>query len=218
MLDRFLDKLFEIFPFIQINLNTHNQPDSSKFDFHLKKNYELDLISPYPLLKKEYSKNTKRNLKKAQKAGLTVFKNLKPELVGELFKQNKGSKLKVFSTEDYHRLNRLVYKAIEKGSAQVWGAYSKHNSLVAASIFVKDSKRFTFLFSGLTEEGKESGAMVYLLDSFIEEHAEDKMILDFEGSMDPNLARFYKGFGAQLIHYPHIYYNSLPFYIKHLCT
>ncbi len=108
----------------------------------------------------------------------------------------------------------MVYKAVEKGKAQVWGVYSEHNSLVAAAIFVRDNRRFTFLFSGLNEEGKESGAMVYLLDSFIEEHAEDKMILDFEGSMDPNLARFYKSFGAQLIHYPHIYYNNLPFYIK----
>lgn len=214
LLHSFLDKLMEIFPFIQMNLNIHNQPDASKIQFQLKKNYELDLISPYPFLKKEYSKNTKRNLKKAQKAGLTVFKNLKPELVGELFKQNKGSKLKVYSTEDYKRLNRLAYKAIEKGRAQVWGVYSKHNSLLAAAIFLKDNRRFTFLFSGLNEEGRENGAMVYLLDAFIEAYAEHKMILDFEGSMDSNLARFYKSFGAQLIHYPHIYYNNLPFYIN----
>ncbi len=96
LLHSFLDKLFEIFPFIQINLNTHNQPDSSKIYFQLKKNYELDLISPHSFLKKKYSKNTKRNLKKAQKAGLTVFKNLKPELVVELLSSIKLENSKFF--------------------------------------------------------------------------------------------------------------------------
>jgi len=214
LVNTFLEKLFELFPFVQINLNAHNKLPSS-FQYHqLRHNYELDLISPYENLKISYSKNTKRNLKKAQKAGFTIFKNLKPELVSNMFKRNRGRLLKVYSESDYMILNRLIYKAIEKGKAEVWGAYSVHNTLVASAVFVRDSKRFTFIFSGNTEEGKENGAMFYLIDSFIEAYAESKMILDFEGSMNANLARFYKSFGAQLIKYPHIYRNKLPFYLK----
>jgi len=214
LVEDFLKKLFELFPFVQINLNAHNKLPSSFSHHQMRYNYELDLISPYEHLKQAYSKNTKRNLKKAQKAGFTIFKNLKPELVGEMFKRNKGNALKVYSDDDYHILNRLIYQAIEKGKAEVWGSFSIHNTLVASAVFVRDQKRFTFLFSGNTEEGKENGAMFYLIDAFIEAHAETKMILDFEGSMDSNLARFYSSFGAQLIKYPHIYRNKLPFYIN----
>lgn len=214
LVEAFLKKLFELFPFVQINLNAHNKlPSSFKYSSS-RINYELDLISPYPELKQLYSKNTKRNLKKAQKAGFTIFKNLKPELVGEMFKKDRGSSLNVYTDEDYHTLNRLIYKAMDRGKAEVWGAYSLNNTLVTSAVFVRDSRRYTFLFSGNTPEGKENGAMFYLIDSFIETYAETKMILDFEGSMDPNLARFYKGFGAQLINYPYIYRNKLPFYVN----
>lgn len=214
LVESFLEKLFEIFPFVQINLNSHNKLSKKLNCFHLRDNYELDLISPYEDLKLSYSKNIKRNIKKAHKAKLTIFKNLKPDLVGDMFKKDKGKNLKVYRDLNYFTLNKLIYKAIEKGKAEVWGAYSLQNSLLASAVFVKDSRRFTFLFSGNTLEGKENGAMFYLIDSFIEAHAESKMILDFEGSMDSNLARFYKGFGSQLIKYPHIYKNSLPFYLK----
>jgi hypothetical protein len=214
LVESFLEELKKQYKFIQINLNIHNKLPSSYNNPCLRNNFEVYLISDHEDLKKAYSKNTKRNLKKAQKAGLTIFKNLKPELVGEVFKKNRGKGLAVYSSDDYHILNRLIYKGIEKGKAEVWGAFSKENNLIASAIFVKDSRRFTFLFSGNTEEGKEKGAMFYLLDSFIEAQSGTKMIMDFEGSMDPNLARFYKSFGAQLIRYPHIYHNKLPFYIN----
>lgn len=214
LVESFLSKLFELFPFVQINLNAHNNlPSSFHFSFS-KSNYELDLISPYESLRNSYSKNTKRNIKKAHKAGLNIFKNLKPELVSEMFKKDRGSRLKVYSESDYLTLNQLIYKAISRGKAEVWGAYSKYNTLIASAVFIKDSKRFTFLFSGNSKEGKENGAMFFLIDSFIETHAENKMILDFEGSMDQNLARFYKSFGSQLVKYPHVYRNKLPFYIN----
>jgi hypothetical protein len=52
--------------------------------------------------------------------------------------------------------------------------------------------------------------MSLVLDQFIRDHEGDKKVLDFEGSMDKNLSRFYKSFGADEIVYLHIQQNRLP--------
>ena len=43
--------------------------------------------------------------------------------------------------------------------------------------------------------------MSAVIQHFIESHAEEKKILDFEGSMDPNLASFFKSFGSKEVVY-----------------
>lgn len=214
LVESFLKVLMEQFPFIQINLNIHNAlPKDFKFASP-RLNHELDLVYPHSDLKKAYSKNLKRNIKKAEKSELSILKNLNPEILLQLFKDHKGKTLKAYSPADYRTLGRLAYKAIGLGKAQIWGAYTQRNELCAGAMFFWDARRVVFLFSATNDEAKTNGAMPYLLDSFIEAHSEEKLILDFEGSMDPNLARFYKSFGSSEIHYPHIYKNSLPWHIN----
>ena len=67
----------------------------------------------------------------------------------------------------------------------------------------------TFLFSGLTEEGKQRQAMTYLLDQVIQQYAHQPITFDFEGSDDENLARFYLGFGGNETKYPSFCFNRL---------
>ncbi len=213
LVEMFLNELKTIFPLIQINLNSHNKVSENSISSK-KINYELDLISPYSSIKKAYSKNLKRNIKKAEKAGLTIFKNLKPEDIIRLFRANKGKEIKTLSESDYQKLNRLVYKSLSLNKAEIWGVYTSNNSLCAAAIFIKDIRKYIFLFSATNPEAKLNGAMPFLIDSFIESHSETNKIFDFEGSNDPNLARFYKSFGSTLVHYPHIFYNNLPWYLS----
>lgn len=212
LVDSFLQKLKTISPLIQINLNSHNKVENNT-SYSKKVNHELDLISPYALLKKAYSKNLKRNIKKAEKAELSIFKNVKPDDVIELFLANKGKEISNLKEEDYLRLKHLIYKAIGLNKAEIWGVFTKENSLCAAAIFMKDIRRFIFLFSATNTEAKQNGAMPYLIDSFIKEHSESKMTFDLEGSNDTNLARFYKSFGSTVVHYPHVFYNNLPWYL-----
>jgi hypothetical protein len=81
--------------------------------------------------------------------------------------------------------------------------------LICAAIFMKTQDRITFLFSGLTEEGKQRQAMTYLLDQVIRQYANQPITFDFEGSDDDNLARFYLGFGGKEVKYPSYTFNRL---------
>ena len=48
---------------------------------------------------------------------------------------------------------------------------------------------------------KEIGANHFLIDNYIAKYKKDSLILDFEGSMIPTLARFYASFGAEKKYY-----------------
>ena len=196
------------FKLIEINLNSYNKlQGNKKYKVISNTNIELNLGTDYESLKKAYSKNLKRNINKAKRNELTINNNLKPETLIKLFKQNKGSEIDAFSENDYAIILRLMYFLIDKNKAEIIGAYSKENTLLCSIFIIKDIKRHIFIFSGLSDEGKEKGAMPFIVNNYIEEHAKDDIIFDFEGSNNPSLARFFMGFGS----YESIY-KSLRFY------
>jgi hypothetical protein len=215
LLDEFLTQIPSQYKFVDINLNQHNRLNSLNIKAESRQNIEMDLIDEYEFIKEGYSNNLRRNLKNAAKAKLTIFENLKPDAVIRLFQSNKGKQLDVYSTEDYSRLIRTVYKALQLGQAEVWGAYSSENNLCAAAIFLRSNKRVTFLFSGSNNFARQNGALPYLIDAYIEANAGQELVFDFEGSNDDNLARFYLGFGSKSIAYKQIKWVRSSFILKY---
>ncbi|MCB0804694.1 MAG: hypothetical protein KDC05_02795 [Bacteroidales bacterium] len=209
LVQRFIQSIPNKFRFAEINLNTFNKAGSGKYKVYNWKNHELDLINTYERISRNYSTNLKRNLKKAAGNKPEVLKNVKPDNIIRLFRENKGKHISRLGEEDYTLLTRLVYAAIYKGMAFTWGVFSDRNELCAGIIFLRSKNKVIFYFSGLSDEGRDNLAMPYLIDHFIRENAQKHLTLDFEGSNDPNLARFYKSFGAREIHYPHITFNRL---------
>lgn len=213
----FIRNIPKKFAFVQVNLNIHNHPDMTvPYELIPNKNHLLDLIHDYRKLSAHYSQNAKRNLKNSLKQNLSLSKNLNPIQVIDLFKNNKGKDIKHWKEEDYHRLQRLMYAAIHKGKGVTYGVYTASNQLCAAAFFLLESQHLIFLFSGSDREAKENGAMTFLFDQVINEFAGTQVVLDFEGSNDENLARFYRGFGAKEVHYNVLKYNMLPFPLKQL--
>jgi hypothetical protein len=90
----------------------------------------------------------------------------------------------------------------------------KNGKLIAGAFFVDANGKVIFLFSGMAKEGKEAGAMYFLVDQFIVHNANSNLVLDFEGSNDPGLARFYRGFGAKECVYLQARCNRLPWPIS----
>ena len=89
-------------------------------------------------------------------------------------------------------------------------------NVIAGAAFLKSFHSYTFLFSATSEEGRGSQAMSGIIDRFISEHSGQNKVLDFGGSMDTQLARFYKSFGSQEIVYLQIKRNTLPPLIRRL--
>lgn len=211
---RFIDSIPSHVKLIDVNFNSFNKLDGGTHQIITNNNYLLDLINEYPKLFSRYSKNTKRNLKKGLKNSLVIMKGVSPENVISLFRSNKGTDVKTWNDKNYVVLQRIMYRAIHKGMGITFGVYTEHNELCAAAFFLKNNNRLIFLFSGSNEQARENGAMTFLIDNIIKNNSPGSRILDFEGSNNENLARFYKGFGAKRTTYQRLKVNRLNFVVK----
>jgi len=139
------------------------------------------------------------------------MKGLDPKRLTGLFRENKGREISHWHDVHYQRLERIMYQAVYRGAGEIYGVYTVHNTLCAGAFFLKDDKHLIFLFSATDAEARKSSAMTFLLDSVIRKYCETARVLDFEGSNDANLARFYRGFGALPLTYYRLEINRLPF-------
>ena len=218
--DKLLNDLFEAIPskykYIEFCLHESNHLKKKGVEKKERKYQLLDLNLSYETIRKNYSDNAKRNIKKAGKAGFTIKQNIKPELIVNLFKLTKGQELEVFKPADYKILISLMNECIKQNKAESIAIYDQKNKLHAGGFFMKNNGRFVFLKSGVTEYGKANGAMHLLFDSFIEQHADTAKLLDFGGSSVDSVARFYKNFGAEDCVYLQVRINRLPKLVKWL--
>ena len=214
VINNFLKAIPQKYKVIDLNLNIHNNPDLPGFEYLLQINHELDLIGDYTALRSNYATNTRRNLVKAESAGLSIVKGIKPDDVIDLFRANRGRDIKVLKDANYLTLKRLIYTCIYKGIACVYGVYTENNVLCAGAVFLESNKKSVFFFSGLSSDGREQRAMFFLIDHFIKEHSNKHLTLDFDGSNNEALARFYKSFGSTRIDFIRISRNTLPSCLK----
>ncbi len=201
--------------YVDICLNIGNRLEP---DVHIRTKpmltHELDLIFDHASIKASYSKNTLRNIKRAEAQGVFVTPHGNPEDIIRLFRAHRGRDLSSYSDYDYLLLKHLIYAGLHRGMVSIYSAYSAQNSLCAGIVFIRSHNKFVFLFSGSDLLARENGAMFLLVDSFIRDHAGQELILDFEGSVEPNLARFYRGFGSKECVFLQVKINRLPFVIK----
>jgi len=214
IVEKFIANIPKHVKVIDVNFNNLNSLDIKKYQTIVNNNYLLDLITDYPKLAHAYSTNTKRNLKKANSNNLTFMKGIKPEEVIGLFRDNRGRDIHKWGDENYLILNRLMYTAIHKGMGFTCGVYSEHNELCSGAFFLKNKTHLTFLFSGSNEIARNLGATTYLIDTVIKNNSPSNRILDFEGSNNENLARYYKGFGAKKSTYTRLEINRLNILLK----
>jgi hypothetical protein len=210
IVEEFLAAIPERYRLAEINLNAYNKPDKTKWKVFDNLNHELDLIETYSIIKKNYSQNTSRNITRAIRNNISISSNIKPEDIVTMFRNNKGKQISHLRENDYRRFIRLTYECLAKNKAICYGAYTANNTLCAGAIVVFSHRKAVFLFSATNEVARENGAMFLLTDHFIQDLAGNHLTLDFEGSNDPNLARFYKSFGSVSIMYPGLRYNNLP--------
>jgi len=177
------------------SLQIHNRLENAK----IKNNFELDISPDIERIRKEYSQNVKRNLKKAKENNLEI-KACSNDLLIELFKQNKGKEVKELDKLAYVTLSQLLERIQQKEKGECLGVY-KEEKLISAAFFSNCLGRSVYLLSASNSSAREIGANHFLIDNYIAKYKKDSLILDFEGTMIPTLARFYASFGAEKRHY-----------------
>jgi hypothetical protein len=173
----------------EINLNAENYSDkATPFP-----NLMLDLHNIYDNIRKLYSKNTNRNIEKAEKLNLHIQIGIPKNEFIDFYNETK---------KNYHfvkteLLEKLFDIGIENKQIEIVGAYSVENKLIAAGCFLISKERIINLLPVSNNEGKSSSAMFLLINALIRRNCEQQKLLDFEGSRIEGVARFYRGFGAE---------------------
>ena len=208
--EAFLKAIPSKYRFAEIRLNESNILSERFEGIEYHRNVILYLNRDYNSIRENYHTNTKRNLAKAEENNLQLIFNVIPYHVVALFRDNRGATIERWGDTEYGTLISLGKTAQNRNSAYILGVNEKGDGeILCAALFMKANGRITFLFSGLNEKGKERQAMTYLLDQVIRKYANQPFILDFEGSDDENLARFYLGFGGVEAQYPSYSFNRL---------
>jgi hypothetical protein len=157
-----------------------------------------------------YNQNTRRNLRKALDQNLSIRRKVDPDELITLFKDNYGRKEGSLKFRHYDTLRLLLAYCLKNTFSMSLGAYLPDETLCAGVFLLRDQDRVIYHFAATDKNARENGAMTLLIDMFIKEHAGQPLILDFEGSADLNVARFYKGFGASETGFSEILINRLP--------
>lgn len=208
-LHEFLEAIPRRFRFIEIHLNALNKPDATRVTVIPRTNFELDLISPYDQLVKQYHQNTTRNLKKAREQGVTINRRTETDELVTLFRENFGDLEGKLRFRDYEVMRHVIEYCRKHNKGFQLGAFSADGKLSAAAFFIREGTRIYYLFAASAMSARENGAMFSLIDSVIRENAAQNFTFDFEGSNDPGVGRFYHGFGALAVTYPMIRINRI---------
>lgn len=210
-LTEFLLHIPSKYKLIEIQLNTDNIVGIPVgFEITKKRTFHLNLSATEGTLLNNYSENIKRNISKAVKGSLLVTENVSCKEIIQLFRSNRGNTISKLKDKDYRVFEILCKQAKQNALLESYGIDNTHGKLIAGAIFLKSFHSYILIFSGAGEEARQVGAMSMLVDYFIRKHSGESKHLDFEGSMDENLARFYRSFGSSEVVYLQIRRNLLP--------
>lgn len=186
----FEEKLISTFRRITLRLNSDNE--SSFVGKSERRNYILPITSGVEL-RKCFSENTRRNIKKAESFTFQIVDNVDVSEFLELKKKHSRADL---SEKNWRLMQDLIKELIKQNCGFFKGIYSG-NELLSAVFFSRWKNRLCYLFSASSEKGKEMRLSFAIVNSVLLNTKNEEYILDFEGSMDDNIARFFKGFGAK---------------------
>ncbi len=209
LLYSFLATIPSKFGYWDYPLNYENLFQINSFPLYKRVNYILSLKDQYKELYNGYKENIRRNIKKCKKYGCSFATKINIEDILLLAKNTS-----LIADKDAKKFSALFHFLKDKEIAQTYGIVSHKNELLASCVFFIWRERAYYILVGNHPNGRTMGASHALIDQFIQDHAGENLVLDFEGSDIRNLAFFYSSFGAKQENYSAIRYNRLPWWLK----
>ena len=198
LVEAFLRKASLHFRLIEIWLNYENPQLKC---VSAATNFILPLQPSYESIKAGYKNDLHKNLARTQKFALIYTSSSNVELAIETYQMLYGSNMG-YRKQDYDVLATLCKKWLPSGKCFVREVHLKIknensalDSLLAIGLFLKDDHRIYNIASSTLANGRTMEASHFLFNQLIGEFAGQNLILDFEGSDLPGVARFYQKFG-----------------------
>lgn len=180
-----------------------------------QQNFELDLSGTVERLRANYAENMRRNLRKEVAATMVHEPHIEVEELLVFLRGSEQFKRWGIDARRNACMEALLHGAQQRSEGFGTGIRME-GRLVAAAFFVNWGGRLLFLKGLANVEGRSVRAMHHLVDKVIEAHAGSSLLLDFAGTNDVDLARFYRGFGARRTVYLRAVINRLPPLVRNL--
>ena len=195
-IDIFLQELPKHFILADVLLN-EKEEKQKRYDNYFT-SYILPMQNTYNELYSQFHENTRRNIKTGAKTlcQITVGEEKVSDII-DMFRNNRGQMEAVhYRDNDYRNLENIANYLLNEKLLDIYGVRTPEGKLAAGAMFVKDGNRRWFWFSGRDNAMSNYKPMFLLLDAYIRDQANSNLILDFNGSTNPNVARLYQGFGG----------------------
>ena len=167
-----------------------------KFKVTTQLTYQLDLTKTEDELLKNFSTERRKNITKSEKEGL-IIKHIDPneemiEMILETFNRQD------ISVDEELIKNILIKTPKENKIGTI--ACDTDDNLLACNFCLIDSFKTTYLFGGYSSKYKNEGAGAYAMWHSIKRTKEKGIeVFDFEGSMIPQVEKYFRGFGGDLV-------------------
>ncbi|HMS50707.1 MAG: hypothetical protein IPI59_14000 [Sphingobacteriales bacterium] len=223
---QFLQRVGQQVKFADIMLNEGHfaaidyKENEPKTELNIRINSLLPLQASYEVISRNFSGQTKRMLRRFTVSGLPQPQPISLQQATKLYQQVVLPKLPHVNNQ--FAITRLlaISKAAQQNKAvHVWGIPDPENSseICASVVFLLGCNRLVYWLPAALPYARQSGALYALVNKIIQIYAGQPLLsLDFEGSMQPGIARFFANFGANTVNYAHWRYNNLPYFLRWL--
>lgn len=152
-------------------------------------NYILSLDKSYEEIYKKIKRDRKHRLSQSLKENMSLIEGEIKDVV--LLSKTFYSYLQI--SEDHYS---LLAKLSELKNTFIISVHKKEE-LLGSVLFLIDAKRITYLFSVVSEKGRKKQVPSFIINHVIEKYSETNLVFDFEGSMIPGIASFFRSFGSE---------------------
>lgn len=186
------------YAYVNIQLHSGAKCVEQEFDLKPRKNLLLPLNETFKNLQEQFSDNHLRNINKAKKSNLHFRENSDLMSFKKFYLGNINRQAENFKTKHEVVFNRLLHQLWTHNSCRIFSVENSEKQLLAAVLLVPFKRRLCAIVNTSSVEGKRLGASHFIFNEIIRYYADKDLVLDFEGSSIPGIARFYQGFGASI--------------------
>jgi hypothetical protein len=211
---KFLEVMSEGYKYIDLCLAPGLNKILNDVKFTEQKLQLLDISVSHETIQKKYSDNLKRNIKKAIKENIALEFGFSVEAHVKDFKKENSKKIKAFKAKEYSNMALLLAELVKRNKAFIVAAKTQTGMVCASASFINCGNRLVYFKSSANEQGKQNGAIHFLMDEVIKKYVGQFELFDFYGSNVASVARFNQGFHTNDYIYYRVKKNKLPLLLK----